>query len=87
MVSETFIIFYNIIYFILFLIRIFIFIYEDEVYNNPNLHSDEQDDLEISDGKYCILWNHMDIFLKKTVLILLLYFCFFKRILNWIDIK
>ncbi len=55
MVSETFIIFYNIIYFILFLIRIFIFIYEDEVYNNPNLHSDEQDDLEISDGKYCIL--------------------------------
>jgi hypothetical protein len=24
---------------------------EDEIYNNPNLHSDEQDELCISDGK------------------------------------
>ncbi|RGB42689.1 hypothetical protein C1646_682825 [Rhizophagus diaphanus] len=25
---------------------------EDEVYNNPNLHSEEQDELEIPDGKF-----------------------------------
>ena len=24
---------------------------DDEMYNNPNLHSEEQDDLEIPDGK------------------------------------
>ena len=37
---------------ILFLILILIsFIDEDEIYNNPNLHSEEQDELEISDGK------------------------------------
>jgi hypothetical protein len=27
------------------------FIDEDEVHNNPNLHSEEQDELEIPDGK------------------------------------
>jgi hypothetical protein len=39
--------------FILFLILILFlyFIDEDEIYNNPNLHSEEQDELEIPDGK------------------------------------
>ena len=25
---------------------------EEEIYNNPNLHSEEQDELEIPDGKF-----------------------------------
>jgi hypothetical protein len=29
----------------------FLFIDEDEVHNNPNLHSEEQDEFEIPDGK------------------------------------
>ena len=33
------------IYYVIFFI--------DEVYNNPNLHSKEQDELEIPDGKNC----------------------------------
>ena len=46
--SKAFIKFYNII-----LDSNFYFIIdEDETYNNPNLHSEEQDELEISDGKY-----------------------------------
>ena len=28
----------------------FIFLDKDEVYNNPNLHSEEQDELEIPEG-------------------------------------
>ena len=28
----------------------FLFTDEDEVYDNPNLHSEEQDELEIPDG-------------------------------------
>src|SRR5256885_1303813 len=31
---------------------LFIFTDEDEIYNNPNLHSEEQDELEIPDGWY-----------------------------------
>jgi len=27
----------------------------DEVYNNPNIHSEEQDELEIPDGKFLFL--------------------------------
>ena len=30
----------------------FNFIDEDEIYNNPNLHSEEQDELEIPDGQF-----------------------------------
>ena len=30
---------------------VYFLIDDDEVYNNPNLHSEEQDDLEIPDGK------------------------------------
>jgi hypothetical protein len=33
-----------------FLIILFFFIDENEIYNNPNLHSEEQDELEIPDG-------------------------------------
>ena len=28
---------------------------EDEICNNPNFHSEEQDELEIPDGKYAII--------------------------------
>ena len=33
-----------------FLNFIYYFIDEDEIHNNPNLHSEEQDELEIPDG-------------------------------------
>ena len=34
--------FYHLFYF---------YVDDEEMYNNPNLHSEEQDDLEIPDGK------------------------------------
>jgi hypothetical protein len=50
MVSENFAT--NNSYLILFLIiYLFISLDDDEAYNNPNLHSKEQDELEIPDGK------------------------------------
>ena len=33
------------------LISLIFYVDDDEMYNNPNLHSEEQDDLEIPDGK------------------------------------
>jgi hypothetical protein len=36
------------------IIYLFISLDDDEAYNNPNLHSKEQDELEIPDGKYLI---------------------------------
>jgi hypothetical protein len=54
MVSENFAT--NNSYLILFLIiYLFISLDDDEAYNNPNLHSKEQDELEIPDGKYLIV--------------------------------
>ena len=47
---------------------------EDEIYNNPNLHSEEQDELEISDGKYTLLRNHMNIVLKYRIYFIILFF-------------
>jgi len=44
----------------------------DEIYNNPNLHSEEQDELEIPDSK--LLQNYMEFFLKKKYLLLLVNF-------------
>ena len=40
-----------------FIIEIFIlfFIDKDEIYNNPNFHSEEQDELEIPDGNYNLI--------------------------------
>jgi len=35
----------------LFLILIFCFIDEDEMHNNPNFHSEEQNELELPDSK------------------------------------
>ena len=35
----------KLIYYLLF------YIDDEEIYNNPNLHSEEQDELEIPDGK------------------------------------
>ena len=51
---------------------------EDEIYNNPNLHSEEQDELEIPDGK--VFW-----FIKKTFTyfsLICIYFSF-RWILNF----
>ena len=36
---------------------IYFFINEDEIYNNPNFHSEEQDELEIPDGKCFIKYD------------------------------
>jgi hypothetical protein len=35
---------------------------EDEAYNNPNLHTEEQDELEIPDGKNYFLKKNEKIF-------------------------
>jgi hypothetical protein len=51
---------------------------EDEIYNNPNLHSKEQEELEIPDGLF-ILKNH-------NVLIVGIYF-FYRWILNYFKLK
>ena len=67
------------------MILIFIsFIDEDEIYNNPNLHSEEQDELEISDGeytskpyKYCFKTSYLPY-----------YYYFLENFkLNWYDIE
>ena len=34
----------------LFIANVNIYFFIDEVYNNPNLHSEEQDEFEIPDG-------------------------------------
>ncbi len=45
---------YNNNRFDIILIRIFISADEDDIYNNPNLHLEEQDELEIPNGKYSL---------------------------------
>ncbi|POG74028.1 kinase-like domain-containing protein [Rhizophagus irregularis DAOM 181602=DAOM 197198] len=37
---------------------------DDEVYNNPNLHSEEQDEMEIPDGRFL---NKVNFFLKQII--------------------
>ena len=51
----------------LFLIPIFIsFIDEDGIYDNPNLHPEEQNELEISDGKYTCTSKSYECCFKTT---------------------
>ena len=50
MVSKIIIIIFIKIINNIIIINIHLFIDEDEIYNNPNLHSEEQDELEIPDG-------------------------------------
>ena len=54
---------------------IFYSVDDDEIYNNPNLHSEEQDELEIPDGKvllfnFALLSNSNNIFFPFRYLIL-----------------
>ena len=42
---------------------------EDDVYNNPNFHSEEQDELEIPNGKYFQIYNK-HFFQKNPILLI-----------------
>ena len=67
----------TIINYIIFILYIFFFIDEDEIYDDKNFHSEEDDIFEIPDGKYFILLYHMFfIFFARKITIFIFVFLF-----------
>ena len=55
---------------------LYFYLDEDEVHNNPNFHSEEQDELEIPDGKFFNLFFFKWFKFNFKLLILLLFYLF-----------
>jgi hypothetical protein len=48
-IKNNYLNFYNL--YLILMYCMYTFIDKDEIHNNPNLHSEEQDELELPDGK------------------------------------